>query len=680
MKKFYTESHISNLSSYKKNHKINIVQLAVAILFSLFIAPMSFSATPYCSNIFQNGLQTHGTDGSINFGKNSRLIHPYSTRLNTPIVTRDSTSGLKTCGKQECTAAGTPLDGLQIDKKDTWTTRNVIIPENQTISIGDENLSYFGQLTLGKNATATFVQRSSYSIDSLSLGSKSTLRLPPGEYWVNHFFAQANAKIDVIGEGPVTLFIQDNFSIPLNFKINENTKDPSRISIYTFGNSEYARGSRTYAFIRSQSNAVLKNQSEITGGLLARSISLESSSIVVFDADAVDKMSFNYFCSGYVPYVDVTPPQIIAPNYLDTRDATFTFTGTIRDPGGIKKATVSYGDIELLLPLVNEKFSIELPLSVGENIFYVTAVDDSGNSITQDFYIFRRSIEGFGFLFDDYDFYQTSDRFNITGTLNVPEGHTIISAFAKTASSDIPIQLNGNKYSVVVPVVKGPNEYILVAFDQYGNEATETMLIQSSEGAGIFDFKITPETGEDPVREITGEIHSFWPMETLVVTLKGEPLELIRVTDTVSRFQKTVTLSAIRHLFDLYVVTPNGESAYAELDVRFDPDQLVLGVASPDYMSYTENPTVVVSGSVHLPLEFINVITGLVVTSDQIPNVEIPVDVVKISQQDWTYSIEVPLAEGENHLLLKLKQGDDDVPGGGLHYSQEELFVTRYSE
>ncbi|MES2674606.1 MAG: hypothetical protein V4660_10220 [Pseudomonadota bacterium] len=651
--------------------------ILLGILLSFFIAPISFSATPYCSDVFQNGLQTHGTDGSVNFGKNSRLIHPYSTRLNTPAVTIDSTSVLKTCGKQECTAAGIPVDGLYIDKRETWSTRNVSAADNQNIVIGGADLTAFGQVVLGKNAIATFAQGSSYTIDRLTLGSKSTLRLPAGDYWIGHFSAQANAKIDLIGEGPVTLFVQENFSLPLNFKINENTKDPSRISIYTFANSEYASGSKTYAFIRSQSVATLKNKARINGGLLANSISLESSSIVTFDSTALGKMSFNYFCSGYVPYVDTTPPQI---NYFyptDTRDPQFTFSGTIKDPGGIKKATVRYGDTELLLTLVNDQFSVELPLAIGWNNFTVTAVDDAGNNTTQDFSVLRQSIAGFGFLFDPYEFYQTSNSFNITGTLNVPENHTIKSAVAQTAFGEIPLQLVGNQFSVVVPVVKGPNEYILVAFDQYDNKAMEIVQVESSEGVGIFDFKITPESGENPVREITGEVHSFWPMESLTARLKGEPLELIRVTDTISRFQKTVILTDSRHRFDIYVEAPNGQSVYEELDVWYDPDRINLEVALPDnFPGTTESETIVVTGFLHLPVEFIGVITGLVVTSDQIPDVEIPIDLIPSSQQNWTFAIEIPLAVGDNNLLFKTKQGDEDFPGG-LGWSQTEVLVVR---
>jgi hypothetical protein len=370
MKKFNTESHVRVVNLVKKNRMITKVQLVLGILLSLLIAPMSFSATPYCSNIFQNGLQTHGTDGSINFGKNSRLIHPYSTRLNTPTITRDSTSALKTCGKQECTAAGTPVDGLSIDQKEFWPWQDIYAPDNQITSIGSTQATSFRQVSLGINATAVFVHKTQYySIDKLTLGSKSTLQLPAGDYWVNQFFAQANAKIEVVGEGSVNLYIRDNFSLPLNFKINENTKDPSRISIYTFGNSEYGPGSRTYAFIRSQLRATLKNKSQISGGLLANSISLESSSIVVFNADAVDKMSFNYFCSGYVPYVDTTPPQIDVVYPGETENSKITLTGTIKDPGGIKKATVTYRNTELLLTLVNNQFSIELPLEVGKIYF-----------------------------------------------------------------------------------------------------------------------------------------------------------------------------------------------------------------------------------------------------------------------------------------------------------------------
>ncbi|MET0357265.1 MAG: hypothetical protein ABW044_10830, partial [Cellvibrio sp.] len=231
MKNFDTESLSGKKILFENGSKIIIFKFMLGFILSLFIASMSFSATPYCSNIFQNGLQTHGVDGFINFGKNSRLIHPYDTRLNTPAVTMDPSSVFKTCGKRECTAAGTPVDGLLVYQKDIWPERDANAPDNQTTSIGSNEHHAFRQVLVGNNATAIFVPNTHYyTIDTLKLGYKSTLQLPAGDYWINQFSTQANSKIEVIGEGQVTLYIRDDFKLPLNFKINENTKDPSRIS------------------------------------------------------------------------------------------------------------------------------------------------------------------------------------------------------------------------------------------------------------------------------------------------------------------------------------------------------------------------------------------------------------------------------------------------------------------
>jgi hypothetical protein len=637
MKKFNTEPHTSTINFASKSLGFPIAQFIVGTLFALLallIAPMSFSATPYCSNVFQNGLQTHGTDGSISFGKNSRLVHPSGTRLNTPTLTIDSMSTLKTCGKQQCTATGTPVDGLPVDKKEFWPWQDIYAPDNQTTSIGSTQATSFRHVNLGPNATAVFVQTAQYySIDKLTLGNKGVLRLPTGDYWVNQFFAQANAKIEVIGEGPVTLFVKENFSLPLNFKVNENTKDPSRISIYTFGSSDYAAGSRVWAFIRSEENATLRNKAQIYGGLLANYISLEGTSIVDFDADAVDKMSFNYFCSGYVPYVDATPPQIDVVYPTDIRSPKVTLTGTIKDPGGIKKATISYGNTELLLVLVNDQFSIEVPLEVGENIFSIEALDDAGNRSSHGVFLTRESIPGFDFLFDNFETFQIADHIDITGTLNTPEGHTIKSAIVQTASGELPLQLVGNKFSVTVPLVMGYNEYTFVALDQYNNKAVEVLQAGGLEGAQIVNYQINPWSGGEPIREITGEIHSFWPAERLVATLEGEPLELIRVTDLISRFHKTVTLTDYRHRFDLVVTAPNGETVYEEYDVWHMPDRINLEANPPENFSgTTESETIVISGFLHLPKELIGVVTSLVVTSNQLPNIEIPVNLIPTSE------------------------------------------------
>ncbi|RYY73517.1 MAG: hypothetical protein EOO52_15945 [Gammaproteobacteria bacterium] len=674
MNKFNTESHIRTIKLISQRYRL---QFILSILISLFVAPMSFSATPYCSSIFQNGLQTHGTNGSINFGKNSRLIDSYNARLNTPVVTIDSTSVLKTCGKQDCTATGIPIDGLPVDKKESWPWENVYVYDNQTASIGSPEATNFRNIELGTNATAVFVQSPTYYyIDKLTLGYKSILRLSAGDYWINNFTALANARIEIVGEGPVTFFVKGNFSLPLNFKINENTKDPSRISIYTYGYSDYAAGSRIWAFIRSQTSATLKHKAQIYGGLLANSISLEGSSIVDFDAKAVDKMSFNYFCSGYVPYIDVTPPQIDIVHPADISGPETTLTGTIRDPGGIKRAILRYGNTELPLALVNDQFSIKLPLEVGENIFSVEAVDDAGNLTTRGVFLTREPIPGFKFLFDNYEPFQMADHLDISGTLSIPDGHTIKSAVVQTASGELSLPLVDNKFSITLPLVMGYNEYKFVAFDQYDNKTIEVLQAGGLEGVELVDVQINPDFGTNPVREITGEVHSLWPAESLVATFEDEPLELIPVTNIISRFKRTIVMTDYRERFDIRVEAPNGETTYGEFDSWYEQDRTVVYLDN-EYFTTTENATIFITGTLHLPVELIGAVTGIVVTSDQMPGIEIPVDWTAGAEQNSTFSVEVPLAVGDNKLVVKAKKGNEDF-NPGLGWSQAELFVTRY--
>ncbi|MCW8997585.1 MAG: putative Ig domain-containing protein [Kangiellaceae bacterium] len=112
-------------------------------------------------------------------------------------------------------------------------------------------------------------------------------------------------------------------------------------------------------------------------------------------ADAVWNVSSEVNSNGVVQYAnanltiraDSTAPQLTingAVN-IDSNEATYSFSGTVTDDNGVKQLVVSSSQLEaqeFTALLDGDNFTVEVPLSVGENVFTFVASDIAGNEIS----------------------------------------------------------------------------------------------------------------------------------------------------------------------------------------------------------------------------------------------------------------------------------------------------------
>jgi hypothetical protein len=278
-----------------------IKKIFIRFILASLVTFLSFSSAhavpPACQDIFQNGLQSNRGDGSVLFNYNSRLINPSSNSLLAPYVATNAWSSIKSCGESHCSESGSYGPRLYAGPLKTSASTNIaIVPPHIKQTLGQAT-NEFSSVRIDEWGTAEFsMAHSEYIIDTLEMSHKSTLRLPAGTYWIKTLKLEVDGKIDVLGEGTVTLFVQSPLTLPLNFRVNEGSKNPAKVAIYAYSNLIFYVGSKTYAFAHVEDLATVHYTAAVVGGVIARNLDLLAQSQVRYDALAVQELNFGDLC------------------------------------------------------------------------------------------------------------------------------------------------------------------------------------------------------------------------------------------------------------------------------------------------------------------------------------------------------------------------------------------------
>lgn len=557
---------------------INGKLLLFITLCLFFSIPRAHANLPYCDTVFSNAVQTFGPGSYVHFDYNAQLVNPSSLALNTGSVLNHVWSIRKSCATDQCSATGTELPRLYDDRElQTGSTLEVVIPRSKKITVGAGDAYHFGRVAISEWGTAVFSERHDvYVIDRLHVGYKSSLRLPAGEYWVRDLRLEVESRIDVLGDGKVSLYVIDSLLVPFNVKLNANTKNPAQMTIYTYSASEFYVGSQTYAFLRADNEVFLHHRARITGGVLAQFVDMRTESQIVYDAAAARTLEFNNICraAGDYPSDDVTPPEILDV-YLS-------------------------GEI------------------VGNRAGFAAVVRDVGD--------------------------------NASG---------VASVVLRSATEEFPMQADGDNYTVEnIPLVVGDNFFTLVARDHAGNEAT-------ADTGTPFDSPPTfvnisyPEASQEPIVLITGEVHTYWPLEDLTFLVAGEPEELIPVSEGVYHFAVNYQLSGWLNRFNIYIGSPDEDEEF-RLDIIYHPAAFYVTVDQNDLE--TDAETITLTGFFGIPGEGFNEnIQRIYVVGEHFPG-EITAVIEPDSADRGRFSAVVPLVPGPNYFSVRVRSTPGQFP------------------
>ena len=386
---------ISFLNNFFTSSRKTFIHFFIGLIFIGSISPV-FAALPYCTDFFGTGIQAHGADNFIRFNYNAQLLNSEYKNLQTATLINHKWSIKKSCGAEACETSGTSAQDMTPGPiLETNATNTIIIPPKKKVTVGANNILEYGKIVVSEWSTAAFKpQAQPYVISDLEVGYKSKLQLPAGEYWVTRLKLEVEGRIDVIGEGQVTLYVTDSLWVPFNFKINENTKDAAKMAIYTFSDSNYYTGSKTFAFVRSEGEIILNHRAAIVGGVLGKFITLDTESQIVYDPAAARGITFAPYCRAWPFPLDTEQPVFILDQYdeITTQDH-LVLTGTIIDSGeyasGVGDVSINIDGSWIPITLTNNAFSINVPLEQGDNWFSFLIYDLTGNEIFLSYYASR---------------------------------------------------------------------------------------------------------------------------------------------------------------------------------------------------------------------------------------------------------------------------------------------------
>lgn len=361
----------------------------------------SSSAPPQsqCSDVFSNGLQSHGVNGKVEIKYNASLRNPSSAVLNAKELLINAYSTQQSCGAQPCSASGIASKKFQtLSFQPTTSTVTVNVPWMGNSQIGgDNNLSY-GRIAVASSGTLELQPKSEpYKIRELTLAYNAIVNLPAGDYWIETLAMESDSHIRVIGPGTARIFIKHPFSVPWMASINKNTGDASKAIIYGYNNVNFLSGSKVYGLIYSLAQARLEYNTEVTGAVAAESVNMESESKVFFTADAAKLAKYGPICADDHQVPDVTPPMLTLNNLpAEIQQNEISIAGTVIDPAqagsGVASVEIKRSvGVSIVAARNGDRFSATVPLVLGSNVLIVEAKDFSGNLTSQTITISRKS-------------------------------------------------------------------------------------------------------------------------------------------------------------------------------------------------------------------------------------------------------------------------------------------------
>jgi hypothetical protein len=222
-------------------------------------------------------------DGNV--GSNANILDKQNSKVWGSVVP-GPTSTASVIGNATVSGTTTPATSLQVMPVIEWPTLSSLGPltlaKNGTKNLGPGEFRY-KTTTLGTGATLAVTGPATLVFDSLALAS------------------QAKLSVDA-SEGPVSIYVQNNFVMSSNALVASTTKKPRDVSLFLNSDNiidpdgivdldqiDFNSNSQLFGTIYAPHASVTINSNfEIFGALIAKSVWLDSNSRVHFDEQLLE--------------------------------------------------------------------------------------------------------------------------------------------------------------------------------------------------------------------------------------------------------------------------------------------------------------------------------------------------------------------------------------------------------
>lgn len=458
----------------------------------------SAPAQNQCSDVFTNGLQSHGENGKIDIQYNASVRNPSSTVLNAKEVLINTYSTQPSCGTQPCSASGTASTKFQnMPFHATTSTTQVSIPWTGSSQVGGDNNLTIGKISVGTSATLEFLPKTEpYKIRELKLAYNATVNIPAGDYWIETLTMESDSHIRVIGSGTARIYVKNSFSLPWFASINKNTADASKAIIYGYNNVNLLSGSKVYGLVYSLAQAQLGYNTEVTGAVSANSMKLESESKVIFSADAPKLTKYGPLCND-VQVLDIIPPLLTLDTLpAETEQSEISIAGTVIDPvqagSGVLSVEIKRSTgVSIVAARNGDRFSANVPLVLGLNALVIEAKDFSGNLASQTLTIVRKSLAVIELLSPQNNTETQENSIKITAQVTTAWPLANVDVKINGVAQILTPSLGNYSFeSAALPLAIGLNEFIVEATTPDGSSSQTlkvTYITPDRDGDGVND-------------------------------------------------------------------------------------------------------------------------------------------------------------------------------------------------
>ncbi|MDO6426305.1 LamG domain-containing protein [Thalassotalea sp. 1_MG-2023] len=248
--------------------------------------PFDFS----CNSTFVDGITSHTNNGQIHFNRDSKIINNPDNILATARIIHSS--NITSCDVfGQCSASGTPTTAMTSSRfKTTSSSQDFSVSRNSTRTI---NGNTFDEVAIERGGTLNFSSNySEYRIETLSLKTDATLRLTPGDYWIEELTYSGFAiNIEVIGSGLVRMFFKDGdgnndaLELPRNTTINQGG-NASEFHIYAYQGVKLNRNANVTALLYAVEDIEIERSTTFQGAISGDNIELNRDSFVTYSCGA----------------------------------------------------------------------------------------------------------------------------------------------------------------------------------------------------------------------------------------------------------------------------------------------------------------------------------------------------------------------------------------------------------
>ncbi|MDI3324328.1 LamG domain-containing protein [Pontibacterium granulatum] len=237
-----------------------------------------YAATPTCSAVFPDGVQTNSNSGRVLFEWGAKVIDSPDNIIETKRL--DDSSGGSSCNTTSCGYTGSAAESMDYN---TFPNNNndVVIGYNQSRTLLPGN---YDDIRLDSGAVATFT---------------------PGDYRLRGaLYLRSDSQLRINGSGVVRILMKGKGRLESGADINPGG-DASRIIIYSRNEIELHSNTTVTGFVYAKNTVRLHNRAEVNGAVSGKNVELKSSSSkVTYLPSALSSASFGDLCGGG----PVTPP------------------------------------------------------------------------------------------------------------------------------------------------------------------------------------------------------------------------------------------------------------------------------------------------------------------------------------------------------------------------------------